>query len=183
MSLVYLVASLPRLVLGEPPPLTSQEFAFRTQNLLGPDERAALAALLAGQPAFGTRFGAAWQARETQLRNALARARAQKRGLEGREFQHEHSGFDAGVAQAVANALAKTNPLEREFELDRFRWTLAEELAWHEPFGLGKVLAFAVQLRLTERWAALEPTVGQRVVEEFVHNQTAAAVTWQASNP
>jgi len=169
----YLVASLPMLFFGDPPPFSSRDFLARCTGVLASGDLAVLAAIMAGRPVTGSAFADAWSARETQLRNAVARSRATRLGLDPRGFQRDHPGYDAMVAQAVTDALAQPTPLGREQDLDRARWRLAEELALADPFGLGTVLAFAVELRIAERWAGLTDAAGQRRFDELLQAMTA----------
>lgn len=167
MSYHYLVASLPMLFFGDPNPFSSREFRSRCVGVLKTEHLAILEAVLLGQSVAGDTFAAAWTARETQLRNAVARFRAARLGVDSQAFQRDHAGFDVGLAQSVTDALAQPSPLEREQALDRSRWHVAEELALNDPFGLGAVLAFAVKLRIAERWAGLTEAAGQLTVEDF----------------
>ncbi len=168
MNHTYLVASLPMLFFGDPPPFSCAEFRRRCEGMISAAELAMVDALLDGRPAGGGRFADGWQAREVQVRNAVARARAAEAGIDARGFLHDHPGFDMSVAQAVADAYAKPNPLEREMELDRCRWRVADDLGRASPFGLDGLLAFAVKLRIAERWAGLSEEAGRRKVDEFV---------------
>jgi hypothetical protein len=168
VNYTYLAASLPTLVFGAPPPFGVAEFRARVEGVLSRGDLAALDALLAGAPAPGVRFVAEWQARETQLRNGVARARAAHLGVEARPYLRDHAGWDMTVAKAVTDAFAKPNPLEREMELDRCRWRTAEDLARFEPFDRAAVFAFAVKLGIAERWAGLVEDAGVKRVEDFV---------------
>ena len=168
MKYTYLAASLPTLVFGAPPPFGVAEFRAKCEGVLSRADLAALDALLAGAPAPGVGFVAEWQARETQLRNGVVRARAAHLGVEARPYLRDHAGWDMTVAKAVTDAFAKPNPLDREQELDRCRWRMAEDLARFEPFGLAAVLAFAVKLGIAERWAGLVEDAGVKRVEDFV---------------
>ncbi|MBM4156327.1 MAG: DUF2764 family protein [Lentisphaerae bacterium] len=168
MNYTYLAASLPTLVFGAPPSFGVAEFRAKCEGVLSRADLAALDALLTGAPAPGVRFVAEWQARETQLRNGVARARAAHLGVEARPYLRDHAGWDMSVAKAVTDAFAKPNPLEREQELDRCRWRTAEDLARFEPFGLPAVLAFAVKLGIAARWAGMAEDAGVKRVEDFV---------------
>lgn len=170
----YLVSSLPTLVMGNPPPFRGDDFLFRLQGVLPDFERAQVAAILAGNPVGGSPFAEAWQSRETQMRNAIVRARASVQNLDARGMLRGHPGFDVSVSTAVVNAFAKEDPLERELDLDRCRWHLAEELAWPDMFGFGAVLAFAVKLRIVSRWADMNDKTGTDCVETFIEKNTAA---------
>lgn len=177
MTYTYLAASLPTLVFGAPPPFGVAEFRAKCEGVLSRADLATMDALLAGAPAPGCRFIAEWQARETQLRNGVVRARAAHIGVEARPFLHDHAGWDMSVAKAVTDAFSKPNPLEREMELDRCRWHVVEDLARFEPFSLAAVLAFAVKLRIVERWAGLDETVGTTRVEAIVAAASAGGET------
>lgn len=170
MSYHYLVASLPQLFFSNPPPFSCRDFLARCDGVLSRDHLALLAALLEGRLVTGGTFADAWSAREIQLRNAVARFRATRLGVDAGSFQQDHSGYDVRLVQGVADAFAKPTPLEREQGLDRERWRLAEELALADPFGLGIVLAFAVKLRIAERWAALTDAAGQNKIEELMRS-------------
>lgn len=174
MSYHYLVASLPTLAFGARHPFSSAEFFTRCSGVLKTDDLAILEAVQQGRPASGNAFAEAWTAREIQLRNAVARIRGTRLGIDSRGFQREHPGYDVALAQAVTDALAHATPLEREQALDRCRWRLADELALDDPFGLGVVLAFAVKLRIAERWAALTEAAGQSRLDEMIQTMTAA---------
>ena len=174
MSYHYLVASLPSLAFGTRNPFSSRELFTRCAGVLKTSDLAILEAVLEGRPAGGNAFAEAWTARETQLRKAVARIRGTRLGIDSRSFQREHPGYDVALAQAVTDALAQATPLEREQALDRCRWRLADELALDDPFGLGVVLAFAVKLRIAERWAALSDDSGQQKLDEMIETMTRA---------
>ena len=165
----YLVASLPALSLEAPPPFSPEEFRFRCQGVLSDEDLAELDRLLAGQAESGrTEFAQAWAAADAQVRNAAARARSAKRGIEAKGYLHSHPGYAVWLDKDVADALAKANPLARELGLDGARWKFVEELALADAFGLPAVLAFAVKLMLAARWAALNEEAGRRRLEELV---------------
>ena len=172
MSYHYLVASLPMLFFGDQPPFSSRELQSRCVGVLKTEHLAILEAVMQGRSIAGNTFAGAWAARETQLRNAVARFRAARLGVDSQAFQRDHAGFDVGLAQVVTDALAQHTPLEREQALDRGRWRIADELALADPFGLGTVLAFAVKLCIAERWAGLTEAAGQRKVEDFTEAMT-----------
>lgn len=168
MKYTYLAASLPTLVFGSPPPFGVVEFRAKCEGVMSRGDLAAFDALLAGVPVPGVRFVEEWQARDTQMRNGIVRARAAQLGMEARPYLRDHAGWDMTVAKAVTDAFSKPNPLERELELDRCRWRTAEELARFEPFELPAVLAFVVKLGIAERWAGLVEDAGVKRVEDFV---------------
>jgi len=170
----YFVASLPVLVFNAPPPMPLDEFRAAAARQLTPRDLATLDALL-DDGSSDHPFVLEWRARETQLRNAVARARAAAANVEVRPFLREHTGWDVALERAVMDAMSRANPLERELELDRCRWHLADDLARFRPFDLDGVLAYAVKLRVLERWGRMDAESGRQRLEAWVDQAVAGA--------
>ncbi len=169
MKHAYLAASLPRLTFGETPPVTGEAFRFGCLGVLADEELEELDRLLAGRAGEGrTEFARRWAGMDTQLRNALARRRAARRGIEAQGFLRDHAGFSAALEKQVAEACARSHPLERERELDRLRWQTLEDLAQADPFGLAGVLAFGLKLQIAERWARLTEAGGKAKLDALL---------------
>jgi hypothetical protein len=169
----YLVASLPMLFFGEPPPFSTAEFRRRCEGVLDAGDARTLDLVLAGRGAEASAAGArAWAAIDAQFRNAIAHIRAGAHGVDPRPLQRSHPGFSVAVEQAVADAFAKPTPLDRELELDRSRWAMLDELALTEPFGLAAVIAFGVKLQLAGRWAAMTDAAGRLKLDQLIQQQT-----------
>lgn len=165
----YLTSSLPALTLGAPAPVAPADFLFRCQGVLAEADLAELKQVLEGHPEAGTTaFAKAWAAADTQIRNAVARLRAGRLGVEAKPFLREHAGYLVWLDRAVADALAKGNPLEREMALDAVRWQFAEEAAQADSTGMPAVLAFAVKLVLCARWAGMEEAAGRKKLDGLV---------------
>jgi hypothetical protein len=164
----YLVASLPYLRFGEKPLVNRAAFLAACTDWLAEEELAVLRAVFdARDPADGG-VAQCWWNSEVQLRDAVVRVRAKNRSTDPARFIRLHDGFSASIEKMVTDAFTRANPLEQEAELDRARWALAEELALSGPFGFPGVLAFAVKLRIAERWAGLDDAAGQSKVEELI---------------
>ncbi len=169
MSHEYLVSSLPLLFFGDPPPFTVEVFRARCAGPLGPDERRVLDRVTEGRAEEAAHpFAQAWVRAETQLRNEAARVRAARRGVDAAPFQRSHAGYSMAIHQAVSDAFEKPDPLEREQTLDRGRWALLDELVGQDRFGLGAVLAYALKLRIAERWAGMTGEAGAARLEELL---------------
>ena len=170
----YLVASLPPLVLGEAPPITPEQFLAQCEGPLSEGEWMDVRAQLRGELCEHARSeGArAWYRKEVQLRNAVARIRATRQHVDPRSFLREHEGFDTGIEKMATDAFARSNPLEVEWALDHGRWRLAEELSLIDPFGVARVMAYAVQLRLAQRWADLDAARGRERMEKGIEDET-----------
>ena len=158
----YLIASLPRLQFGAPPPLTREQFLSRCAGQVS----AAHYRILAGVELFQTRpvrTGLAlldrWHERERALRNVLAVVRAERLGVESathlRHFRRDPE--LAGIAKAI---LALDSPLAADEELDRARWHFLEELAFGHYFDLETLVVYRLKLRILERRARFDPLVG-----------------------
>lgn len=169
MRFVYFVASLPTLTLMTPPPWSMERFLEEARRLLDPATVREIEALVADGAMHATStLAARWRAAETQLRNALARTRAVRLDLDPTSHLRPHEGFSTYIEHAVVEAFAKPNPLERELSLDRFRWSLLEDWAREEPFGLNAVLAYALKLKLSERWGRFTDEDGRKRLAEAV---------------
>ncbi len=178
MSFYYFIASLPTVTLTAPPPWTPADFLAEARRLVDPETAAELEALTADDAAAATSaLAARWRAAETQLRNALARSRAVRLDLDPAPFLRPHEGFSNYIEQAVVEAFAKPNPLERELSLDRFRWSLLEEWAREEPFGRNALLAYALKLKLSERWGRATDEDGRKRLADTVASVRAALKT------
>ncbi len=167
MKYAYFAASLPSLVFSGPPSMTMERFLGLCRQHLAPADFEALDALLTDRPS-EARFVVEWRTRETQLRNAVARARAARLGVEARPWQKDHPGWDVALERAAMDAMGRATPLERELELDRVRWGVAEELARFRPFDLEAILVYALHLRIAERWDRMNADEGRRRLDELV---------------
>ena len=98
--------------------------------------------------------------------NGAAEIRAARHGVDPRGFTEAHHHFDVWTKQNVADAFAKSTPLEREYVLDQTRWRWLDELALEDPYGFAAVAAHALKLRLMTRWARLDEETGRRTLDQ-----------------
>ncbi len=173
----YLLASLPELTLGQPPPLSPARFLSLCEGQLAPGEmddvRLALGSFGAQPPPEEPHpYLAAWMRIMKQLRNALACARASKRGPDAKTRAMEHRGYSGYMHNAITHALESSNPMETELELDRTRWRVAEALLEGDPFDFARVLAYAVKLRLAWRWAHMDEQAARERIAVLVKDKT-----------
>lgn len=169
MSHYYLAASLPRLALGADPGLTPEQFAFSCSTILSAAEQADLQAALDYRPEEGEDpFFAAWREAETQIANAVARARAARACALADDCTRETTSFSGLLQHEVAEAFEQPNPLQLELHLDRTRWAAIEEIVRFVPFSFAAVLAFAARLALAARWAAMDEETGREQLETII---------------
>lgn len=165
----YLMASVPMLSLGETPAISSEDFRRACAEHLTQRDMAALDALGQEPPAPG--IGREWHASETRIRNAAARLRAARLKRDAAQYTREQVGVDLAAEEAVGDAFARPNPMERERAIDRLRWQQIETLTGYDPFSSDAVLAYALKLRLAERWARLEDEAGLERADRMVENE------------
>ena len=197
-SYYYLVASLPALFLDEESPITPAEFMAACNQWLDADNARDIHCLMDNHSACtkasdfvptlrevgttpdttadrpeGIKGACAnqWLARATEILNALARLRAAKLRVDAAPFLRPCRELDLYTEKAVAEAMSKPQPLERELGLDHLRWSLLDDLSRFDPFGLPAVIAYALKLKLVERWSALTVAKGRAVVEEYLTKQ------------
>ena len=169
----YLVSSLPYLRFGEKPPMNRVAFLAACAGWLAEADLAAIQAALDNRCPPDNEVAQCWWNGEVQLRDAVVRVRAKNRNTDAARFIQPYEGFSLSIEEMVTDAFARANPLEQEAELDRARWAQADELALTAPFGFAGVFAFAIKLRIAERWAGLDNAAGQSKVEEFIEQATA----------
>lgn len=167
---VYLVSSLPHLRFGDKPPMSAEAFRAACGGWLSADELALVDAALENREPARVGHATAWWSGEVQLRDAVVRVRAKARGVDASPYIKPYDGFSAAIEKRVADAFTRPDPLEQEMELDRARWSLVDELTVADPFGFPSVLAFAVQVRIAERWANMDEDIGKNNVEMFIEN-------------
>jgi hypothetical protein len=171
---VYLVTSLPHLESAGAPPFTSAALLSSCGGVLRQDHWEDLRAIVEERP---------WDVRapearrlvdaETQLRNALARIRAQRAGVEYAPRAQRRAALDTRADEAAARAMAVDDPLAREMLLDHHRWALLDEAARQPAFGVQAVFAYAFKLRLVEKWTALSDQRGLESALQVVEGNLA----------
>jgi len=165
----YLLSSFPRDVFGEPPPLSSDSLREQCEGALTTEDFRELSLLMAGRSPDGrSEFNRRWADAEIQIGNECARRRAGFWGESGQLDLQEDSGIDLQILETVQEAFEKPTPLERERVLDSLRWGLSSDFSHLDPFGLSSVLACAIHVGISEKWAALNRNAGVGKFNSFV---------------
>lgn len=174
MEYVYFVASLPSLTLTASPQLSSPDMVAAAGGVLREDHLQDLRALAEGRPheARSPEARALVDA-EARLRAALAKLRARRAGAESAVLAAPWPVPDARAADVAARAMALDDPLERELLLDRYRWELLEAAAAIPGFGVQAVFAYALKLRLAEKWSMTNDEAGMAVVRGIIDDNAA----------
>ncbi|HEY5621518.1 MAG TPA: DUF2764 family protein [Pontiella sp.] len=173
MAYYSLVASLPNLEIGDEPPFSTEEYIGNCAQWVTEREVEILRKVILEEPDIAPcPLCKAWYNIETQIRNASARHRGQKLGVDFKEYLQPHDGFSGEIEVLVTDAFTRDDPLEQEEELDRARWKLADQLVGQHTFGFEKVLAYGIQLKIVERWNRMDVHVGKEKLEAVITANT-----------
>ena len=159
------------LELGDPLPLSLAEFRGRCEGVLEPQELEALDVLLSGQvnEECKDEFVLAYQARDIQMKNVSGRLRAQAWGPEVRFAEKSFAGYDVTFAKMIQDAFSKSNPMEKEMDIDRARFWLVDSLAGVGEGTVYHVYAYAIKLQICERWSRISEKAGDEAVIKVIN--------------
>jgi len=172
MKYYFFAASLPRLSFSEGLPFEVDDFVELCDENLSPKDTEVVRALISGVDDETTNvknsFLKQWNDSEIELRNTIVKHRATVRKCDPDQFLREQDGSDYAVVKAVSDAYSKPNPLEREQSLDKFRWEQLELLGGTDFFDSNAIFAYALQLKILERWSQLDTELGAERVQKIV---------------
>ena len=171
----YLMASLPMIEMGDVPPLSMEEFRHRCIGVLSDSEISALDALLDDGECeeCDDEFVRAYKAHEIQMKNVSAAW-----GPDVRFTDKSFPGYDVTFAKMIQDAFAKSNPMEKEQDIDKARFWLVDSLAGVGEGTVKHVYAYAIKLKICERWARLTEAAGDSAVLNVINaNDPAYAST------
>ena len=144
----YIVASLPALAFGAPPPITWEKFV----ETCGGDNSPVLRSMREGK----------WADLETQLRNAVAQARG------GERWKRPAAGCSLYWKNRVLACFQEKDVARRDEMLDRVWWDAAEELADPaSPLGEGALAAYAVRLSIAVRRSRMSKESGNAAFDRL----------------
>lgn len=159
MNYYYLVASLPSLRLAAESTMTTEAFLGLADEQLSATDRRELDAVLAGRGE--SPFGRRHAAFERGLVLHIAKARAERRSRDASELPDGGAGDDLAMQQAVRDAFAAADPLDRERRFDALRWRWLEDEAQRDPFAPAAVFSYALRLAIVCAWRARTADVGR----------------------
>jgi hypothetical protein len=173
MSYYALVSSLPHLSIGGEPPFSTEEYVANCAQWITKNEARKLERVLQCKHHCGPcSLCKIWLDIETQLRNAVARHRGKRLGVDFKEYEQPHDGYRGDVEQLITDVFTRHDPLEIEEEIDRARWQLAEGLIGQDPFSFEKILAYGIQLKIVERWSGMDVSRGKEKLEAVITANT-----------
>jgi hypothetical protein len=172
MKYYFFAASLPRLSFSEGLPFDVEDFVELCDENLSPKDAEVVRALISGVDRdtsnINNSFLKQWNDFEIELRNTIVKHRATVRKCDPDQFLREQDGSDYSVVKAVNDAYSKPNPLEREKTLDNFRWEQLESFGGTDLFDSNAIFAYALQLKILERWSKLDTEEGSERVQKIV---------------
>ena len=174
MVYAYLMASLPLLAIDKDIPMAAADFVDYCAPLLSPKDALGLQLAMEGRldevdhPAV-RRYLAA----EVQLRDAVARLRAARAGVDPSSYLRSFDGWDGMAEKTAAEAMSTASPLERELLLDQYRWHVLEDLSALDAFSMVAVYSYGLRLQLAEKWQKLNEAQGEAAVATIVQDNVA----------
>ncbi len=168
MGYPFFIATFPALPApGSAPAWTEDQFLDEARRNLSGADMAVLEAVASGASCEHP-FVRSWRAFETQLRNASARVRAAKLGVDAREWIRPHEGCDGSLDRRVQAAFQNSpDPLSRQRALDALRIEKLSETR-EDPFGLDVVLAYFLHLRIAADAARPSAEAGRERLRQVV---------------
>lgn len=77
-------------------------------------------------------------------------------------------GQDFPEIEKILAAWEHDNMLDREKELDMFRWNWIDDQTFFHYFTVEKVIAYMLQLQMVERWMELDPKQGEEMFRKLL---------------
>jgi hypothetical protein len=178
MNYYYFAATLPALSLDAAPPLSLADFRRLCTIHLSRSDNLTLQALLEGDWDSNEHpFLQQWRAFDTYLRNAAVKERATRLKTDPSVYIRVPEGADAFLQRRVADAFSRPDPLSRELALDRIRWSAAADLAGFRPLAVETIFAYAIRLRMAERWAQMNQAAGEGQLDRLINRPATGAST------
>ena len=66
--------------------------------------------------------------------------------------------------------VSTTDPVQKEHEIDAFKWTWLDDATFFDPFSIEAVFAYIVKLDMLERWAVLDVDEGKKTFRSIIEN-------------
>lgn len=109
-----------------------------------------------------------WKSFDTTLRNEIVKFRAHKKSIDPHQYIRGENLQDPFIAKFVHWVTNEQAPFEAEISLDRYRWEKIEELSRGHYFDIDFLVAYALKLKILERWEKINSLSGIKVLEELV---------------
>ncbi len=158
----YFIASLPMLEFGMKTPISYEDFLTRCKEQISDRDLEIIKGALISSTL------REWKDFDTDLRNEIARARANKKAKDLDKYIRGENYLNPFMAGIAHWAVSQESPEEAELYLDRIRWERIEELKKGHYFDIDFLSAYALQLQILERWDNINKEGGMQVLQEMV---------------
>lgn len=120
-----------------------------------------------------SRFIRQYFALDLEIRNRKVDYVASKMGKDASKYRLGTScGVELGLSEEQLNKLsgifANKNILEKEQQLDKFKWDYISGLNEYGEFNMDVILAFLAKGKLIDRWNKLDPGTGEEMFRKLV---------------
>lgn len=119
------------------------------------------------------RFIRLWFALDLEIRNRKVDFVAGKMGRESSQYKVQVNnnadlGLDEEQLQRLQTIFANKNILEKEQQLDKFKWDYITGLNEYGEFNMDVILAFLAKGKLIDRWNKLDRETGEQMFRKLV---------------
>lgn len=119
------------------------------------------------------RFIRLWFALDLEIRNRKVDFVAGKMGRESSQYKVQVNnnadlGLDEEQLQRLQTIFANRNILEKEQQLDKFKWDYITGLNEYGEFNMDVILAFLAKGKLIDRWNKLDRETGEQMFRKLV---------------
>ena len=119
------------------------------------------------------RFIRLWFALDLEIRNRKVDFVAGKMGRESSQYKIQvNNNVDLGLGeeqlQRLQTIFANKNILEKEQQLDKFKWDYITGLNEYGEFNMDVILAFLAKGKLIDRWNKLDRETGEQMFRKLV---------------
>ncbi len=166
----YLAASFPMLDYGVKPPVSYDDFLEDCRRLMPDEDFLHLeSAVLGAEPVTspGRSALSAWDRFNSDLRNEMARFRAQRAHKDPQDFMRGEAYAHPRHAEAVQHAAQEENLLEAEKALDRHKWQFLDDLSGGHFFDMDYLIVYALKLQILERHRLIGSDRGRETLERY----------------
>lgn len=159
MNREYFISSLPYLTFGKKAPISATDFLSACESA-DADFARRVRSLFGGD----TSVFPVWHRRVFAIVAAIVRERAQRRGVEIPSIIRNV--VSAHIDEKIHAAFA-LSPLEREVEIARLKWSLADELGGIDAFSMEACIAYAIKLDILLHLSPPDSALGRAVFERL----------------
>ena len=166
----YFIASLPVISFDGKMPMSVETFRDDCRRLLAEKDHALIETIWATEEtpaATGNELLNTWNRFEHALRNELTWYRADRLNKDPLKYLRGPRVMDPLQAEEINRIFKMDNLWEAEKALNKMKWRFLEDLAAGHYFDLEFLLAYALQLKLLQRYQEYASPAGKDFVREL----------------